>query len=312
MGATIETGFSGRGLGFYGMSNAHTLEGTHTVGTALEAAGLDWQVNKIPAGYAGDIASDGSGERAFVPAGAKFNLTQRADTGAILGQVGNQYTVFQNEQAFAFADELLGFGAEFHAAGAFNGGANVFLIAKLPEGIQVEGEEDMDLYLDMMNTHNGSGAISWYATPIRRNCTNQTRLMIAKAVSSAKIRHTATASERVSQVAETLRLVDTYKNELQGGIKTLQEIDMEIEEVENFLKEWSDSERVVKNVLETYNTSELVPRGNAWGVTNAITQTLLHNPARRTAGESRWASNLDGPNQRSVERASRMLLRRNS
>ncbi len=303
MGDTIETGFSGRGLGFYGMSNARVLEGTHKVDTALKAAGLDWRVDKIPAGYAGE---DGN----FVPAGAKFHLTQRADTGAILGQVGNQYTVFQNEQAFAFADELLEFGAEFHAAGAYNNGANVFLIAKLPEGIKVEGEEDMDLYLDMINTHNGSGAISWYATPIRRNCTNQTRLMIAKAVSSAKIRHTASASERVAQVAETLRLVDTYKKSLEDGVKALQSIEMNLEEVDNFLKEWSDSERVIKNVTETYNTSELVPRGNAWGVTNAITQTLLHNPARRTGGESRWASNLDGPNQRHIERASRMLLTR--
>lgn len=304
MADTIERGFSGRGLSFYGMSNARTLEGTHTVSTALEAAGLDWTVDKIPSGYKG---ADGE----FIAAGAKFHLTQRSDNQAILGHVGNQYTVFQNEQAFAFADELLGFGAEFHAAGAFNGGANVFLIAKLPEGIKVEGEEEMDLYLDMMNTHNGSGAIAWYATPVRRNCTNQTRLAIASAVSSAKIRHTATASERVSQVSETLRLVDIYKSELESGIAALQATDMELAEVETFLKEWSESERVVKNVLETYNTSELIPRGNAWGVVNSITETLLHNPARNTGGESRFASNLDGPNQRHVERASRMLLRTN-
>lgn len=298
-----EGGFGGRGLGFYGMSEASIVDGTLSVSEALAKAGLDWTVNKVPSGYRG---ADGE----FVAAGSKFNLTQRSDTGAILGQVGNQYTVFQNEQAFAFADELLGFGCEFHAAGAFKGGSNVFLIAKLPEGIKVEGEEDMDLYLDMLNTHDGSGAIAWYATPIRRNCTNQTRLMIANAVSSAKIRHTASAGERVAQVAATLKLVDIYKSELEEGIKSLQEFDMDLEEVTNFLKEWGDSERVVKNVLDNYNTSELVPRGTAWGVTNAITQTLLHNPARRTGGESRFASNLDGPNQRHIERAGRMLLTR--
>jgi phage/plasmid-like protein (TIGR03299 family) len=303
MGATIEAGFSGRGLHFFGMDNARIVDGTHSVSEALEASGLNWTVDKIPAGWQGE---DGE----FVPSGAKFWQTQRRDTKAILGQVGSQYTVFQNDQAFAFADELLGFGAEFHAAGAYNGGANVFLIAKLPEGIKVRGEEDMDLYLDMINTHNGSGAISWYATPIRRNCTNQTRLMISKAVSSSKIRHTVTAGERVAQVAETLRLVDVYKESLEQGIVALQEIEMELEEVENFLKEWSESERTVKNVLETYNTSELVPRGSGWGVINAITETQLHNPARRTAGESRFSSMLDGPNQRQVERATRMLLTR--
>lgn len=307
MGDVIEAGFSvaedGRGLHFYGMSNARGVVGTKNVDEACVAAGLNWTVEKIPAGYNGE-----NGE--FVAAGSKFNLTQRSDTGAILGQVGNQYTVFQNQEAFAFADALLDYGAEFQAAGAYNGGANVFLIAKLPEGISVRGEEDMDLYLDMMNTHNGSGAISWYATPIRRNCTNQTRLMIAKAVSSAKIRHTSTANERVAQVAETLQLVSSYKSELETGITQLQDVELNLEEVTNFLNEWSESERVVRNVLETYNTSELVPRGNGWGVINAITETQLHNPARRTAGESRFASALDGPNQRSVERASRMLLNR--
>jgi phage/plasmid-like protein (TIGR03299 family) len=303
MANIIEAGFSGRGLHFYGMDNARIVDGALSVHDALERSGLNWSVDKIPAGYKNE---DGE----FIAAGAKFNLTQRRDTQAILGSVGNQYQVFQNEQAFAFADELLGFGAEFHAAGAFNGGANVFLIAKLPEGIVVEGEETMDLYLDMLNSHNGSGSIAWYATPIRRNCTNQTRLMINKAVSSAKIRHTATAGERVAQVAETLRLVDTYKKELEEGITQLQSLEMNLEEVENFLKDWADSERVVKNVLNTYNTSDLVPRGNAWGVINSITETQLHTPARRTAGESRFSSALNGPGQASVERASRMLLTR--
>jgi len=84
---------------------------------------------------------------------------------------------------------------------------------------------------------------------------------------------------------------------------------MNLEEVTNFLQDWSASEKVQKNVLSTYNSSDMVPRGNAWGVMNSITETLLHAPARRTAGESRFASALDGPHQRSVERASRMLLR---
>ncbi len=303
MGKTIEAGFSGRGLGFYGMSDAHVVDGTLSVHEALEASGLTWTVDKVPSGIEGD-----NGE--FIASGPRFWSTRRNDTGAILGQVGAKYEPFQNEQAFEFADGLLGYGVNFHAAGAYNGGANTFLIAKMPDGIKVEGEESLDLYLDMINSHNGTGSISWYVTPIRRVCTNQTRLMIASAVSSAKVRHTATANERMAQVAETLKLVDIYKEALEEGITQLQSIEMELEEVDNFIKEWSSSERVQKNVLETYNTSELLPeRGTAWTVINAITEAQLHNPTRRTAGESRFASALNGPNQASVERASRMLLR---
>lgn len=302
MGATLDTGFSGRMLPFFGLDSSRVVEGTLSVEEALTSSGLDWEVEKIPAGYAG-------ADNEFVAAGNKFWMTQRKDTGVVLGQVGAQYGVFNNREAFAFADQLLGFGVEFHAAGSWNQGANVFLVAKLPEGIKVRGEEDMDLYLQLMNTHNGTGSIAGFATPVRVQCTNMNRLAMAKAVSQFKIRHTRTASERVQEAATMLRIVDLYKEEMEAGITQLQDINMELEEIENFLKELTDSERVQKNILETYNTSETVARGNAWGVVNAVTEGLQWNPARRTGAESRFASNLDGPNQRTVERATRMLLR---
>lgn len=302
MGSVLETGFSGRNMQFFGLSSSKVIEGTCSVGEALERAGLNWRVNKIPAGYEGP---DGE----FVKSGPKFWQTQRSDTGAILGQVGAQYGVFDNELAFAFADELLGFGAEFEAAGSWNNGANVFLVARLPEGIQVAGEEDMQLYLQMLNTHDGSGSIAWYCTPTRLACTNMIRMSIREAKSSAKIRHTATAADRVAQAAETLRLVDTYKEAMAATVTQLQEMEMELEEVENFFKELTDAERVQNRMLETYNTSPSVPRGNAWGVMNAVTETLQWNPGRNTSMDTRFASNLDGPNQRTVERASRLLLR---
>jgi hypothetical protein len=40
MGDSIEAGFSGRGLGFYGMSSASVVDGTLSVSEALTKAGL--------------------------------------------------------------------------------------------------------------------------------------------------------------------------------------------------------------------------------------------------------------------------------
>lgn len=302
MGEHLESGITTSRSHFFGLGTK-VLDGTLSAEAALEQSGLNWNVNKIPAGWEGE---DGK----FVEAGAKFFMTQREDTGQILGQVGAQYGVFQNRQAFSFADELLGFGAEFHTAGAYNQGANVFLVAQLPEGIKVAGEEDMTLYLQLMNTHNGSGSIAGYVTPIRISCTNQNRLAITKAVSSFKIRHTLTAADRAQEAATALRLVDSYREEMEEGIAALQAMEMELAEVEEFFKELTDSERVQRNLMETYTTSESVTQGNAWGLMNSITETLQWNPARQTGAESRFASNLDGPNQRVVERASRLLVRR--
>lgn len=302
MGATLETGFSGRGLSFFGLSSSKVIEGTCTVSEALAQAGMDWEVEKIPAGYAGF-------EGEFVEAGAKFNLTRRQDTGAILGQVGAQYTVFNNQQAFEFADNLLDHGAEFHAAGSYNGGANTFLVAKLPESITVAGEDDMTLYLQMVNSHDGSGSIAAYVTPIRIQCTNQFRLAMAKAVSSIKLRHTKSSEERIEQAAKTLNLVSQYKSDLEEGIAQLQATAMEIEEVEAFFKELTGSPRVQERLLENYNTSETVTRGTAFGVINSVTECLQFNPARNTSMDTRFSSILDGPVQRLTEKASQRLLR---
>lgn len=299
--STMNSGFSGRGLPFHSLPSSRVIQGTASVEEALSLSGLNWDVAKVPAYH--EVAG------VFEKVPGKF-VTQRADNHAALGVVGNQYDVFQNSQAFAFADELLGFGAEFEAAGAWNGGSNVFLVAKLPEGIKVQGEEDMDLYLQMVNAHNGSSAIAWYATPIRITCTNQNRLAIRSAVSSAKIRHTRTADQRVAQAAETLGLVDLYKRELEEGISRLQATDMDLEQVQGFFKELSSSERVQSAFRSTYSTSPTVTQGNAWGVINSVTEALQHAPARVTGAESRFGSNLDGVNQRVVERATRMLIRR--
>lgn len=297
----LDSGFSGRSLPFFSLPNSSIIKGTASVEEALVLAGLDWEVEKVPAGHMVDGV--------FEEVSGKF-VTRRMDTLDPLGIVGSVYGVFNNRPAFEFADHLLDGGAEFEAAGSYNGGANTFLVAELPEGIKVQGEEDMSLFLQMHNSHDGSGTVAWYATPVRITCTNISRFAISQAVSSAKIRHTRSTADRVAQAAEALNLVNIYKRDLEDGIKVLQETEMELDEVTNFFAALTSSDRVRANLTTTYQNSPTVDRGTQWGVLNSVTETLQFAPGRNTGAESRFSSNLDGVNQRTVERATRMLIRR--
>lgn len=300
MGRTLDGGFSGRSVPWMEVG-CTVVEGAPTATEALQLAGLDWTVGLSPV-----YQKVGEEYREA----ADYFLTVREDNNHVLGSVGKQYAPFQNADAFAFADELLGYGVEFEAAGSWQDGAQVYLTAHLPQGIKVEGEEDLDLYLLLRNSHNGSCAITAMITPIRIRCTNMLNLAARSAVSSIKIRHTRTAADRVAEAATALKLVDAYRLEMEEITKSLQEVEVGIEGFEKLLEELTTSDRVKDSMISVWQESPTVDRKTGWGAINAIGEALEYFPARTTGVESRFASNLDGPIARTRSRAAQLLLRR--
>lgn len=300
----LETGFSGRSIPFFSLPASKVFEFEPTVSEALDLAGLNFEVKKRP-------VFDQKANGDFVEVPGKF-VTYRTDTEFALGVVGNQYQPFNNEPALGLVDELLGHGARIAAAGSWNNGADVFITAALQNGITVPGEEDLDLFLLFRNNHSGTGAVSAYVTPMRISCTNMLRSAIGQSVSSWKIRHTRTVADRVQEASVALRLVDSYKEEMEGAIRQLQETEISADEFENFIKELTEdkAERVQKSMIDTYNDSDTVTRGNCWGAFNAVTEALDWASPRQTGIESRFASQVEGPISRTRDRAMRLLLTR--
>ena len=80
--------------------------------------------------------------------------------------VTDRYKVVQNEDAFAFTDELLGEGVSYETAGSLQGGRRTWILAKLPQRYMISGDE-VTPYLVFMNPHDGNGAIKAAMTPVR-------------------------------------------------------------------------------------------------------------------------------------------------
>src|SRR5690348_3272165 len=136
---------------------------------AIQLAGLDYNVSKVPM-YAkyGELEK---GNTKWVNNPNVFS-TFRDDTKALLGTVGSRYEVLQNTEAFAWFDSIVGEGkAIYQTAGALNGGAVIFITAKMPSYIKVK-TDDIEKYLVLTNSHDGSETLQMMFTPVRVVCQN--------------------------------------------------------------------------------------------------------------------------------------------
>lgn len=299
---SVVTGFSGRSVPFHSLPASKIVSGAPTVEEALTLADLDWNVSLQPV-Y--QTRCDGS----VVQVQDRF-LTVRDDTEQVLGNVGKNYRAFQNADAFAFADGLLGAGVEFDAAGHYNDSRKVFLTAKLPNGITVGENDAVDLYLLFQTSHDGTSAITAMVTPVRLACTNMLRLAGREAVSKWTTRHTASAKDRIDEAARTLNLVDAYTKDFNATAARLLKTEVTLEGFEKLVKEITPSERLQVGMVNTFQTSPTVDRTNAWGAINAVTEHLQWMRGGRGNVETRFDSTLDGQAQVITERATRLLVRR--
>jgi phage/plasmid-like protein (TIGR03299 family) len=139
-----------------------------TVGEAIEASGLGWSVAKRR------LAIDCGADLPDVLRYRGFTghyATVRQDNDEVLGVVGERYRIVQNHEAFAFVDQLLGSSIHFETAGSLHGGRRVWVLATLPDHVEVGGD-DVRPYVLLMNSHDGSTAVIAATTPIRVVCQN--------------------------------------------------------------------------------------------------------------------------------------------
>ncbi|MBB6108665.1 phage/plasmid-like protein TIGR03299 [Mucilaginibacter lappiensis] len=182
-----------------------------TSAEAIQEAGLAFDVLKrpnihpLPSGV--KIVSDNS------------YFTFRTDTEAVLGdKIGRDYEVVQNTQAFDFFDSIAGGKnpIQYETAGALGYGETIFVTAKLPGQIRVGRDDLIDNYLFLTSTHDGSGCITIAFTPVRIWCSNTLNAALKNCTNAIRIRHTASAEEKLKSAHQMLGLSDQLTMELEA------------------------------------------------------------------------------------------------
>ncbi|MCM1128211.1 MAG: DUF932 domain-containing protein [Lachnospiraceae bacterium] len=296
MAANVETMFSTREKPWHGLGTVvmEAPDSKH----ALELAGLDWHVTQKSL-----FTVNGT-----MVAGFKANV--RETDGRVLGVVTDRYKVVQNEEAFAFTDELLGGGIRYETAGALQDGRRTWILAKLPQRYIINGDE-IAPYLVFMNSHDGTGAIKAAMTPIRVVCQNTLNLALAKAKRSWSTHHTGNIKNKMEEARNTLLFADRYMAELGkevDGLNRLKVSDRQVSEYLDALFPLSEtaSGQQRKNIIRMkedmkrryYDAPDLQGIGkNAYRFINAVSDFATHaKPLRERSNykESLFARTVDG------------------
>lgn len=275
-----------------------------TSAEAIEAAGLNWSVEKQPV---------------FLENGVKVPsafANVRSDNGKVLGMVGDQYTVLQNATAFSLADAIVGEkAAMYHTAGSLGEGQRVWMLLKMPGVIRTIGDDVTEKYLLVGNGHDGSFALHILFTPIRVVCQNTLNAAVSQATNKVTIRHTESLKEKVNVkelrrnlglAAEYFDLFETMSQRLvatkfssadlkkfaqsTGVIPTEKEGDKLSTRASNIMDE-------ISALFEAGKGTEIAGvKGTAWAAYNAITEYVDH--ARGNDADTRANSLLYGSGAR--------------
>ena len=254
------------------------LENPATATEAIQAAGLDFRVvKKTLRTTTPDLAV--VGHYAMV----------RTDTLDVLGVVGSRYEPIQNRDAFTTFDALVGEGeAIYHTAGVLGKGERIWILAKLPDYIRVNGNDLVEKFLLLTNSHDGSGPVRVKLTPIRVVCENTLTVALDGREQEVRIRHTAQAEARLKEAHEVLGLTNKLYSELDqifnGMSKKAITQSMLNEYLKKVFPDPPDKERSTRITTVREKVMELtengigadMAKGTLWGVYNAVTELIDH------------------------------------
>jgi phage/plasmid-like protein (TIGR03299 family) len=181
----------------------------------LDLAGLNnWNVREV------DVNVPGADRFAV---SAKAIVATIGTEDVVLGVTGERYQIVQNEAAFSFLQSLHD-GASWETAGAIKDGRVVFgsMVFDRDFVIDPSGVADnIKSYLLVYTSHDGSTGVAGGITPVRVVCQNTLNVAMGSIKQTFKIRHTASAADRMAAEAALWRQANDYMDEFEVEAQSL-------------------------------------------------------------------------------------------
>ena len=254
-----------------------------TSAEALEAAGLNWNVDARPVFTDNGIKIPG------------YVANTRDSDNSVLGIVSDKYKIVQNVDAFAFTDSLIGPECRYETAGSLRNGKSTFMLAKLPEK-KILGDE-FGNYVCFTNTHDGTGAVKVCMTPVRVVCNNTLNLALNTSKRIWTCKHMGRMEDKLHEAEVTLGLAEEYMDNLNIVAERLANVSLSDDDIRAIVAEMfpmnDDSPDRTKANMQKAKTEFMVAyympdiekfRNTAWGILNATSDWMSHSsPQRNTS-----------------------------
>jgi len=257
------------------------MEGRPDVYAALAAANLDWNVDLRPMFYELDGQSVWCKERRAVVRDSDHHL---------LATVGKEYTPLQNRDAFHVLQPACDqFGLTIETAGALGRGDRVWMLAKMPDVVEVVPGDKVEGHLLVLTGHNGWLAYTARLTTTRVVCMNTLQLAM-RDKAFVKLRHTKTATDELKQAEEVITNMVQVLKETGASFKTLAARKMTADEILAYVNEVlsipaaatdvnpvKDRRRatILELATKTGKGIDFAP-STAWAAFNAVTEYIDH------------------------------------
>jgi len=246
-----------------------------TARDAIKMAGLDYTVMKKPL-----KVETGSNQDTYV--------TVRKDTDEVLGYVNSSYKPIQNIDAFTFFDALVAEKkAVYETAGVLGKGERIWILAKLPGHINVHGNDMVNKYLLLINSHDGSLHFRMKHTPIRVVC-NNTLTSALQGAGEVQFNHTPDAVSDLEQAVKMLELSDSLYEQLDSMFNFMAVTKITDDQLQEYVgaiipdneegQNNARTENIRNSVFQLHESgrgSDLA-RGTLWGAFNSITEYADH------------------------------------
>lgn len=282
------------------------LHAMTSVQQALEAGNLNWEVELRDLYFRG---ANGTAEDQLVQSSTRRAVVRTVD-GAELGTVGPSYHVVQNSAAFEVLQPACErFGVTIESAGALGNGARVWMLARMPETVEVGPGDTINGYFLAVTSHDGSMGLRAKATPVRVVCQNTLNAAGVDRDTIVSIRHTASAADRLREAERTVtQLVGALKASGET-FRKLYQTRMSATDVAKYVEAVfpAPADKPTPDVLvrRRHTVSKLVWEGRgaqlagadaggatAWAAYNAVTEYFDHvRPAEAQSASARRAAN---------------------
>lgn len=273
MAHAVETMVSGRGLTPWHRLGT-VVEGAMTAEEALRLSGMDWDVDKRQ-----DYFYNNDGQLTEAPGCFKLVRTDRNERN-VLGSCKALYTPLQNREAFSFFDNVVSRKeAIYDTAGVLYEGRRVWILAKLPGEIRVNGNDISNKYVLITNGHDGTSSVFIKIVLCRVVCANTLAIALGEQGDTFKIRHTTSVHARVQDAARVMGFANQMYADLQEAFQAMASKRIGQDEADEYFEELVGSvpKRLAK-VKELYEVGAgaAEARGTMWGAFNAVTEYVDH------------------------------------
>ncbi|MFZ0150418.1 MAG: DUF932 domain-containing protein [Xanthobacteraceae bacterium] len=265
----------------------------------IDAANLDWEVRKVRASGARVVGDNPlTYDRYMIvrePVGE--------ETEDVVLAIVRKYELLQNREAFSFFDPFIeNKWAEFHTAGALGRGERIWVLTRFIGDMVIAGDDRIERYLLLSNSHDGSAAVSIRFTPVRVVCQNTLNLALESRSGALSVKHTENMPERLAraQAEQMKRVIDKVFADAETLFGRMALYRIRANDTERFLEllfprtELQKKERVepqrwkrITTILEDPTITPSKTKDTLWALYNAIVRDEDYRQSGAEASDSR-------------------------